>query len=132
MSATVAAPPPIKNFEDLRPEVTDALLSKVTGRIVAQFDPEQVILFGSYAYGTPHEDSDVDLFVIMESDEDLFRRSFLVRMAVQVDFLAMDVIARTPKEVAERLEMGDYFMKEIIERGRVLYRRDVSDNGMDK
>jgi uncharacterized protein len=52
------------------------LLETVTQRLVAEFQPEQVWLYGSHAWGNPHEDSDVDLFVVVpDSDETPIRRS---------------------------------------------------------
>jgi predicted nucleotidyltransferase len=123
--APAAAPttPPI-DWASVRPEVTDELLADITRRIVERFHPEKVILFGSYAYGKPHLYSDVDLFVIMESDEGIFERIRQVDEVARVPFLPMDVIVRTPEEVRQRLEMGDFFVAEILSRGKVLYERD--------
>ncbi len=123
LAEKAAAGKPIPSWEELRPEVTDELLQEITRRIVAAFDPEKVILFGSYAYGQPHIYSDIDLFVIMESDETLFPRTQRVAEVAHVDCLPMDVIARTPAEVRERLDMGDHFVADILRRGRVLYER---------
>lgn len=88
--------------------------------VVQEFRPQKIILFGSYAYGQPTEDSDVDLLVIMP-----FRGS-AVKKAVQIDLkvrrsFAMDLIVRTPAKVRERVRIGDWFMREIVEKGKVLY-----------
>ncbi len=109
------------DWERLRPAVTPELLSDITRRIVEHFHPEKVILFGSYAYGQPHLSSDVDLLVIMESDEPIFSRMGKVHDVARVPFLPMDVIVRTPQELEERLKMGDYFLAEVLAKGRVLY-----------
>jgi predicted nucleotidyltransferase len=114
----------IPDWETLRPPVTDALLADITRRIVAQFKPDQVVLFGSYAYGTPHRESDVDLLVVMDSEESIVQRIRRVTAVAKVRFLPMDVIVRTPAEMAERLAMGDFFLAEILEKGKVLYRRE--------
>ncbi len=111
------------SWEELIPAVTPELLQEITDKIVANFDPEKVILFGSYAWGTPHAESDVDLFVVMESDLRPTQRVAAIRMAARPRFLPMDVIAKTPAEVKARLEKGDPFVAEILERGRVLYER---------
>ena len=60
---------PIPDWATLRPPVTEALLAGITQRIVAAFQPDQIVLFGSYAYGAPDLESDVDLLVVMDSDE---------------------------------------------------------------
>jgi uncharacterized protein len=111
----------IPSWEELRPEVTDDLLRDMTQRIVDAFHPDKIVLFGSYAYGGPTLDSDVDLLVIMESEERPVVRSRRVREVASVDFLPMDVMVRTPAEIANRLELGDFFIKEILDHGRVLY-----------
>ena len=117
------APATPLDWESLRPQVTDELLGDIARRIVEGFHPEKIILFGSYAYGQPHLYSDVDLFVIMESGETLFQRIGRVQQVARVPFLPMDVIVRTPQEVEERLQMGDFFVAEILDKGKVLYER---------
>src|SRR5476651_882892 len=76
----------------LRPVVTEVLLADIANRIVQSCDPEKVILFGSYAYGTPHSDSDVDLFVIMKpkyAEETNHERIMNVRAVAKVKLLPM-------------------------------------------
>lgn len=111
----------IPDWATLRPPVTDALLADITWRIVEKFQPHKVVLFGSYAYGTPDLDSDVDLLVVLDSDEPMAQRIRRVTEVAKVRFLPMDVLVRTPAEIAERLAMGDFFMAEILEKGKVLY-----------
>src|SRR6266702_4166435 len=115
---------PIPDWATLRPPVTEALLADITPRLVAQFQPYQVVLFGSYAYGTPDLESDVDLLVVMDSDEPMVQRIRRVTEVAKVRFLPMDVIVRTPAEMAQRLAMGDFFLAEILKKGKVLYRRE--------
>jgi predicted nucleotidyltransferase len=81
----------IPNWATLCPPVTDALLADITQRIVEKFQPYKVVLFGSYAYGTPNLDSDVDLLVVMDSDEPMVQRIRRVREVAKVRFLPMDV-----------------------------------------
>ena len=88
-------------------------------RIVAHFQPDKIILFGSYAYGKPHADSDVDLLVIMESDDSPTQRAMRVVPVARVAGVPMDVLVRTPAEIAYRLAIGDHFIKEILTKGRV-------------
>ena len=116
----------IPDWKTLRPRVTDTLLAEITRRIVERFQPYQVVLFGSYAYGRPDLESDVDLLVVMDSDESMAQRIRRVMEVAKVRFLPMDVIVRTPEEMAERLAMGDFFLAEILEKGKVLYHHTVS------
>ena len=74
---------PIPDWAALRPPVTEALLAGITQRIVEKFQPYKVVLFGSYAYGAPDLDSDVDLLVVMDSDEPTVASPVLV-IAVKV------------------------------------------------
>jgi predicted nucleotidyltransferase len=117
---------PIPDWATLRPPVTETLLADITRRIVEKFQPYKVVLFGSYAYGTPDLDSDVDLLVVMDSDESIVQRIRRVTEVAKVRFVPMDIIVRTPAELAERLAMGDFFLAEILEKGKVLYRRESS------
>lgn len=101
-------------------------IRRVVDRIVSSVAPEQVILFGSYAYGTPTQDSDVDLLVVMESDErPNLRATRVLGQIHEVKNFPMDILVRTPEEIQRRLEMKDQFMQEILERGLVLYERRV-------
>lgn len=89
--------------------------------IVREFSPLQVILFGSYAYGTPTEDSDVDLLVVMDIPESETRRhSVEIRQRIPRRF-PMDVLVRSPEEIAYRISHNDWFLREITEKGEVLY-----------
>ena len=89
--------------------------------IVRLFSPQQVILFGSYADGSPTEDSDADLLVVMDIPEDQTRdQAVLIRQRIPRRF-RMDLIVRTPRELAFRIAHNDWFCREILERGKVLY-----------
>jgi predicted nucleotidyltransferase len=90
--------------------------------IAERFQPDKIILFGSYAYGTPHEDSDVDLLVVKPtwSQHSL---AVQIRWKLTAPF-PMDLIVRTPKEMKWRLEEGESFLTEIVSKGKVLYEKD--------
>ena len=92
-------------------------------RIGRQFDAERVILFGSYARGTVARDSDVDLLVIGPFEGRSVDRSVQIRMKLRPGF-PVDLVVRTAERVRERLAMGDDFMQEILEEGKVLYEAD--------
>jgi predicted nucleotidyltransferase len=89
-------------------------------RIGRQFGAERVILFGSYARGEVTEDSDVDLLIIGSFEGRSVDKSVEIRMKLRPGF-PMDLLVRTPEKVRQRLEMGDDFMREILEKGKVLY-----------
>ncbi|MBI3269114.1 MAG: nucleotidyltransferase domain-containing protein [Planctomycetes bacterium] len=113
----------VPTWQRLRPPVTNALLASITRRIVRAFKPVRVILFGSYAYGTPRPESDVDLFVVMSSRESMSRRMIRVARVAYTPFLPMDVLVFTPSEVRDRIRDGDPFVAEVLSRGKVLYTR---------
>ena len=99
------------------------MLDDMVRRIVQRFHPWKIVLFGSQAHGQPTVDSDVDLLVVMDSDEPPLARIPRVAEAAHVPYLPMDVIVRTPAEIEERLRMGDFFLAGILDRGKVLYER---------
>jgi predicted nucleotidyltransferase len=103
--------------------VTPRKIRAVVDKIVQDFDPDKVILFGSYAYGRPTIDSDVDVLIVMESDERPAARASRIIGALAGKTFPMDIIVRTPKELEQRLDVGDFFFEEIVERGKVLYER---------
>lgn len=87
--------------------------------IATKFQPQRIILFGSYAYGTPKPGSDVDLLVIMDTDNTREQTLELYRTITQN--YELDLIVRTPQTVAERVAAGDRFLSEVTSRGKVLY-----------
>jgi predicted nucleotidyltransferase len=95
-------------------------IQALSNRIIAQFKPEKVILFGSHAYGNPGIDSDVDLLVIMKFDGKNAIKAAEILNTINPNF-PVDLIVRTPDQVRERLSLGDFFIREILEKGTVLY-----------
>jgi predicted nucleotidyltransferase len=106
--------------------VTRKLLREITERIVDAVNPEKIILFGSYAYGKPTLDSDIDLLVIMRSRQRPIERARAISDLFLHRRFGMDILVRTPGELKERLRIGDYFFREITQRGKVLYERRVN------
>jgi predicted nucleotidyltransferase len=95
------------------------------GRKIAEcFNPEKIILFGSYAWGKPDRDSDLDLFVIMESTERPIKRATSLRRVLKDRYVPMDILVRTPEELNHRVDIGDPFIKKILRDGQVIYARD--------
>jgi predicted nucleotidyltransferase len=92
----------------------------LSAQIAATFQPERIILFGSYAYGRPGADSDVDLLVVMPYARHAVYQAAAILTQVNPAF-PVDVLVRTPGELAERIAQGDCFLREVVERGRELY-----------
>jgi predicted nucleotidyltransferase len=103
--------------------VTQELLRDITRRIVKEFTPERVILFGSYAYGDPTIHSDIDLLVITKkmAEQSVFARARAVSRLFPDRKFGMDILVRTPQEVRARLAIGDDFINDILKQGRILY-----------
>ncbi|MEA5452356.1 nucleotidyltransferase domain-containing protein [Leptolyngbya sp. CCNP1308] len=95
-------------------------IEALSQQIAEQFNPDRIILFGSYAYGEPTADSDVDLLVVLPFEGYPFRKASEILRATDPNF-AVDLMARTPEQFQQRLELEDFFIKEICEQGRVLY-----------
>jgi uncharacterized protein len=108
------------------PRIPLAVIRRFARKLANKFHPDRIILFGSYAYGQPNVDSDVDLLVIMPARNQL-DRAFQIRLALRAPF-PMDLIVRTPNNVKWRLQEGDSFLSEILSKGKVLYEKD--DFGM--
>ena len=100
--------------------ITPAQIQQVSDEIARRFQPERIILFGSYAYGTPTEDSDVDLLVILPFEGKGVKKSTEIDLAVHRGF-PMDLIAITPDRLQERLDMEDFFLREVVQKGKVVY-----------
>lgn len=95
-------------------------IKKFGRQIGEQFNAEKVILFGSHAHGSVTTDSDVDILVIGPFEGRSVDKSVEIRMKLRPQF-PVDILIRTPEKVRQRVEMGDCFMLEILEKGKVLY-----------
>lgn len=96
-------------------------IKEIVNKIKSQFRPQKIILFGSYAWGKPSEDSDIDLFLIMESSLRRDERACQIQKIFADRTFPLDIIVYTPKEVEESLKRGNPFIKEILSKGGVLY-----------
>ena len=107
----------------MQPMVATRQIEKFGRQIGEQFGAERVILFGSYAKGHVTADSDVDLLVIGPFKGRRVDKSVEIRMKLRPPF-PVDILIRTPEKVRQRIQMGDCFMREILEKGKVLYEAD--------
>jgi predicted nucleotidyltransferase len=101
-------------------------LPKAVRRIARKLRPQKIILFGSYAYGNPTPDSDVDLLVVMQTKSSSAERSWAVSRLLIPRPFPVDILVRTPREITYALGVGDFFVQEIISQGQVLYERRTS------
>jgi predicted nucleotidyltransferase len=90
-------------------------------RIAEEFNPRRIILFGSYAYGKPSEDSDVDLMVVFTGRQSAIDRALEMRLKLPYPGFPMDLLARSEGEIERRVRMNDWFMREIVANGKVLF-----------
>jgi predicted nucleotidyltransferase len=108
-------------FRYQSPNIPMAAIRRYARQIAEKFDPEKIILFGSYAYGTPHEWSDVDILVVMPAYDEI-RLSIRITLTVRAPF-SLDLIVRTPDNLRRGLEEEDWFLREIIAKGKVVYEK---------
>lgn len=105
--------------------LNEIVLQTMTDRLVETFQPEQVILFGSHAWGTPHEGSDVDLYVVVsETNERPLQRARRARACMGDLRLPMDILVRTRAEADKYRHLYASLECQIFEKGRVLYERN--------
>jgi predicted nucleotidyltransferase len=107
-------------------EVPRSAIRRFAREVAERFRPDKIILFGSHARGTPHEGSDVDILVVMPARNEI-DQAVRIRLAVDYDF-SLDLLVRTPKNLAWRLAEGDSFLREVLSEGKVLYEK--ADEGV--
>lgn len=96
-------------------------IQEVANKIAREFKPEKIILFGSYAWGNPGPDSDVDLFIVKETDN---TRETAIRIsgAINPRPFPMDILVYTKKQVKEKIQNDrNLFIEDIINNGKIIY-----------
>jgi predicted nucleotidyltransferase len=101
------------------PDISMPAIRKYARQVAERFKPDKIILFGSFAYGEPNEDSDVDLLVVMPCASEV-SQAVRIRMACESPF-PLDLLVRTPKRLERRIKEGSWLLREITENGKVLY-----------
>ncbi len=98
-------------------------VKKIVDSLVEGYSPQRVILFGSRVADTGDAQSDIDLLIIKDTDDSFFNRMADARRAVAGthDGIPIDLLVLTPQELKQRLDKGDQFIKDITEKGRLLY-----------
>ena len=95
-------------------------IRELISRIVHEYQPTRIILFGSYAYGTPDTDSDVDLLIILSHEGKNSRKAIEILNQLNPE-IPVDLLVRTPEQIQRRLALNDLFLREVLEKGQVLY-----------
>jgi predicted nucleotidyltransferase len=130
MTRKQPAPAPyVQPYRYPSPNVPLSAIRRFARQIAERFRPEKIILFGSYAYGTPHNESDVDLLVVMPT-RNAIDQAIRIDRAFEWPF-ALDVHVRTPFQIRQGLKEGDcdWFLREVMDRGKVLYEAPDSSVG---
>ncbi len=114
------------------PNIPLSAIRRFVRQVVERFHPDKIILFGSYAYGRPHNESDVDLLVIM-SAYDVVAQAIRISGAFERLF-SHSIIVRTPQQIERGLREDDrdWFLYEVMTKGKVLYEaphRSVGSQG---
>ena len=104
-------------------------IQALSEQIAEKFQPERIILFGSYAGGQPTEDSDVDMLIILPFEESPVDKAIAIRQQVRPLF-SLDLMVGTPQQIQQRLEMGDFFIQNILQNGCTLY--EANHAGVDR
>jgi predicted nucleotidyltransferase len=95
----------------------------LANQIARKFNPEEIILFGSHAYGKPNAWSDVDLLVVMETPKGEVKTIMEISDSLPPLPFSVDIIARSRSVINKRTKSGDFFLREITKKGKVLYAR---------
>ncbi|MYD61706.1 MAG: nucleotidyltransferase domain-containing protein [Gemmatimonadetes bacterium] len=103
--------------------ISEAIIDQIVQKIVDQVNPLQVILFGSYARGMPNIDSDVDLFVIVESNLPRHKRSAKIRLLFSPAPCPLDILVYTPQEVESCSGVVNHIVTHVMTTGKILYER---------
>ncbi len=97
-------------------------ITNIVWRLKTRYKPEAIILFGSLAHGKFRKDSDVDLMIIKKTKSNPWKRQEMIEKFMDHS-VPIDLLVYTPSEIRKRLSLNDYFLREIIEKGKVLYER---------
>ncbi len=109
-----------------RTRIPEEAIRAVVDHIARRFNPEKIILFGSYAYGDPKPWSDVDLLVVIETPEGEWSVMRAISQSLSPHPFGLDVLVRSQATLDQRIALGDWFLEEITTRGKVVYERPRS------
>ena len=102
-----------------------AKINDIVSRIAVKFNPDKIILFGSYAAGNPNNDSDLDLLIIKDTDLPKYKRSFDIQKSLIGSLVPLDILVYTNKEFEQERKEKHSFLSSAIRTSKVLYERDM-------
>lgn len=105
---------------DKRSRIPQQVICDVVEQIKRKFQPKKIILFGSYAYGVPKPESDVDLLIVMPLQKKPSQQAVEILQNIDYHF-GLELIVKSPEELESRIRLGDYFLQDAVEKGLVLY-----------
>jgi len=106
-------------------------LDEIVDRLVKEYGPERIILFGSHAEGIPTEESDLDLLILKETDDRPMERCMAVERLLADRRVPLDLLVYTPSEFLRMYTLGSPLVQEITEKGKVLYMRNLTQSWME-
>lgn len=98
-------------------------ISEIVSKIASGYNPDKIILFGSYATGNANENSDLDLFVIKDSDLSRPQRTLKVRKMIYGSMVPIDLIVYTPEEIEKAQQNKFGFVNRVLNSGKIVYER---------
>lgn len=102
-------------------QITQQQIQQAADLIGRKIQPKRIVLYGSYAWGKPDSDSDIDFFIIKDSSKRRIERAREIREIIWGVGLPIDILVYTPEEVEHRLELGDFFIEDITQKGKTLW-----------
>ena len=97
-------------------------LKRIISVLKIKYKPEKIILFGSFAQGNAQKDSDIDLMIIKETRQNPWKRQDTVERLVTRK-VPVDLLVYTPRELKNRIDLGDTFTREVFTKGKLVYEK---------
>jgi len=98
-------------------------LKEIVARIIEVYEPEKIILFGSYANGTANESSDIDLLLVKQTKEVPVNRAAVVRQSLRGFLFPLDILVYTPEEIENSKATKFSFVSQVLKSGKIIYER---------
>ncbi len=104
-------------------KITNKKIKKISDLIAESCKPQKIILFGSFAWGKPTKDSDVDLMIIKQIRKNKRQAQINLARLLFGQGVPVDTLIYTPREIKKRLELKDFFIQDIFKKGKILYEK---------
>ena len=100
-------------------------INEVIAKIAAKFNPDKIVLFGSYAIGAQNVDSDLDILIVQDSDLPMHKRGFDIRMSLIGTLIPMDILIYTKSEFEQEKNKNFSFLNSALKNSKIVYERTV-------